>query len=980
VEQAPPSVEAKSLSAPALGLGSSKDQDIAIISMAGRFPQAPDLAQYWENLLNGVDAIGYFPLERLGEGVCTSKNDAQAIPGGFLADIDQFDPLFFKIAPKEAAYIDPQQRFFLEVVWELLERAGYDQRKLQRTKTGVFVGASQVEYRSIWKDAATLSPYMGLGNSLCVIANRVSYLFNLRGPSIAVDTACSSSLVSVHMACQSLAKGESDLAIAGGVQIYFSPGTFEIFALAGMLAKDGRCKTFDRWADGYVRGEGAGAVLLKPLSRAKEDGDYIYAVVKGSAVNHDGSNKVGISAPNPRAQKEVIAEALRQAGLSPESIGYIEAHGTGTQLGDPVEMQALTEVFREHTDKRSFCAIGSAKSCIGHLEAAAGIAGLIKVVLSLKNAKILPTINFRQPNPHIPFQDSPFYINDKVREWDSAGGPNRAGISSLGFGGTNCHIILEEFKRDKPDYIPESEARREELLTFSAKTPSALSQMIDNLISFIDANPQHSLHDICFSANTGRECFDYRVALTVDTLEQLRDRLEILRLKGAEKAAHPYGIFYGDQAVQSMRVAFVLNGAGGLQPTALQILAKQDAFPGFQACREILRSVSGEDFGQRGENELLSSGSVWHDLFLFSFTYALAQKWISLALTPLLCIADGLGKRVAQVLAGAVELQDAITSLLGGAAAMAGPARQNIKIVDSNHVASLERIMRENKIGLCVDINGSYPPSSDLKAHQTAQDFIFVPALAYGRDLWAALVRETGKLYARGSTLCLEGLYQGFENRRLVLPTYPFQRKRYWAVRTELGSQSESAKGVPHHSTAVHSAKPTEPSRQTEFQRRKTSPSRFLQVLRCLFAQTLAMDVEEINDRVHIADYGIDSLMIQSVIVKLEDIVGAFLEPSIFFEYPTIQSLAAFLDARYPETDELQGVDSVPAPADEPESYQPGDPSDGRQKASLYTPPPKLEQLRQERLTILQDVAVGRLSGPDGFQKLKELEALHGSA
>ena len=338
--------------------------------------------------------------------------------GGFLDGVNCFDHGFFNLSRREARWVDPQQRLLLELVWESLETSGYRPDQLATERTGVFIGVSGDEYLHLLAARGEhLDPHAGSGNSLSMLANRISYLCGFQGPSLALDTACSSSLVAVHLACQSLLNGDADTAIAGGVNIILTPGGTIVCSQAGMLAADGRCKTFDNSADGYVRSEGAAVILLKPLAHARQDGDDVWAVIKGSAVNHDGHSKVGITAPNPKAQQTVLNEAYRRANVKPETIGYLEAHGTGTSLGDPLEIQGLGGVFSRSASCRGHCAIGSVKSNIGHLEPAAGIAGLIKCVLALRYKQLAPTLHFRVPNQAVRFEQTAFYINDRLREW-----------------------------------------------------------------------------------------------------------------------------------------------------------------------------------------------------------------------------------------------------------------------------------------------------------------------------------------------------------------------------------------------------------------------------------------------------------------------------------------------------------------------------------------------------------------------------------
>ncbi|EGO65796.1 type I polyketide synthase [Acetonema longum] len=423
-------------------------EPIAIIGIGCRFPGAQGHKAFWQLLQNGVDAIREAPpgYQRAGRSTGNRNADREQNGwGGFLEAIDEFDAPFFGISPREAVSMDPQQRLLLEVAWEALEDAGQVPERLAGQPVGVFVGVSGYEYGTLLNQFTTQDIYTATGNALSIVSNRISYLFNFQGPSLSVDTACSSSLVAVHLACQSLRNGESAMALAGGVNLLLSPELTTAFAKAGMLASDGRCKTFAAEANGYVRGEGAGVVVLKPLSRALADGDMIYALIAGSAVNQDGRSN-GLTAPNGRAQEQVLLDAYRQAGVSPGQIQYIEAHGTGTSLGDPIEAKALGKVLALDRSPQHPCLIGSAKTNIGHLEAAAGIAGIIKVALAIKHRQIPASLHFTNPNPYIPFADLPLRVQTELGSWPDTSVPALAGVSSFGFGGTNAHIVLKGFQ------------------------------------------------------------------------------------------------------------------------------------------------------------------------------------------------------------------------------------------------------------------------------------------------------------------------------------------------------------------------------------------------------------------------------------------------------------------------------------------------------------------------------------------------------
>ncbi|WP_414544477.1 type I polyketide synthase [Nostoc sp. CCY0012] len=423
-------------------------EPIAIIGIGCRFPKANNPESFWKLLHNGVDAIASVPKDRWDVDAFydpdpTTPGKMNTRWGGFLDQVDQFDPAFFEISPREAERIDPQHRLVLEVAWEALEDAAIAPESLAGSQTGVFIGIGNYDYgRLLCSDLSNINSHHGTGLTLSVAANRLSYLLDLHGPSMAIETACSSSLVAVHSACQSLRSGESNLVIAGGVSLMLTPDMTITFSQARMMAPDGRCKTFDASANGYVRGEGCGILILKRLSDAIKDSNRILAVIRGSAVNHDGLSN-GITAPNGKAQQAVIRQALKNADVAPAEISYIEAHGTGTPLGDPIEIRAIKAVLMAGRSPEQRCGIGSVKTNIGHLEPAAGIAGLIKVVLSLQHGEIPPHLHLQQLNPHLGLDKTPFFIPRECQPWPKFSERRLAGVSGFSFGGTNCHVILE---------------------------------------------------------------------------------------------------------------------------------------------------------------------------------------------------------------------------------------------------------------------------------------------------------------------------------------------------------------------------------------------------------------------------------------------------------------------------------------------------------------------------------------------------------
>lgn len=525
---------------------------VAIIGIHGIFPGSKDLDAFWRHLEEGEDLITKVPSDRWDwkahySADPAAPNKSVSHSGGFIADADKFDAAFFHISPREAELMDPQQRLLLQSVWKSAEDAGQKASGLSGRNVGVFIGFQFNDYQELLQERGEISPQLVVGNAHAILSNRISYYMNFKGPSESIDTACSSSLVAIHRAVQSIQSGESELAFAGGISLMLSPRTTVSASKLGILSHDNRCKTFDKSANGYVRGEGVGTLLLKPLDKAIADGDPIHAVIKGSAENH-GGRAHSLTAPNPDAQAAVIVRACEKANISPDSVTYIEAHGTGTELGDPVEIEGLKKAFAElhaltgmPAAKRRYCGIGSVKTNIGHLEPAAGIAGVMKVILSLKHRTLPASIHCREVNPYIQLADTPFYIVDSTRRWEAAADgqgnpvPRRAGVSSFGFGGANAHIVLEEFpEREERD--PE-EAEGSEIIVLSAKDRERLADYARDLLTYLERAERSSLlpsgrrggsltlGNIAYTLQLGREAMEERLAVVVRNIHELKDYL-----------------------------------------------------------------------------------------------------------------------------------------------------------------------------------------------------------------------------------------------------------------------------------------------------------------------------------------------------------------------------------------------------------------------------------------------------------------------
>lgn len=646
-------------------------EPIAIIGMGCRFPGgANDPEAFWEVLKNGVDTIREVPENRWDINAYYDRDPetpgkAYARSAGFLdSEVDKFDAHFFGISPREAINIDPQQRILLEVSWEAIENAGIDPNSLMKSKTGVFIGINASDYAQMQlKDNANLNAYSFTGTTSSVAAGRLSYVLGLQGPNVAIDTACSSSLVSVHLACQSLRNRECQLALAGGVNLMLAAATNIVLSKMRALAPDGRCKTFDADADGYGRGEGCGIVLLKPLSDAEKDGDNILAVIRGSAIAHDGSSS-GLTVPNGLAQQELIRTALAKAKVEPERISYVEVHGTGTSLGDPIEVEALGAVLGNKRSESQPVMLGSVKPNIGHLEAAAGIAGLIKVVLMLQHQEILPQRQINNLNPAIDWDSLPVTIPTEQIPWKTNNDLSRfAGLSSFGMSGTNGHIVLEEAP---PSNLPPTrrEAKYERplhLLTLSAKTATALKKLTANYLNYLENHSDIALENICFTANMGRSHFSHRLSITAASLDEVREKLKI----ATQKTAIAHRVEFPKQP----KVVFMFTGQGSqylnmgrqlyeTQPTFRTILDRCNEILDSYLERPLLEVLYPQE-ADRSDGELLNQ-TAYTQPAIFAVEYALVKLWQSWGVRPAIVMGHSVGEYVAATVAGVFSLEDGL--------------------------------------------------------------------------------------------------------------------------------------------------------------------------------------------------------------------------------------------------------------------------------------------------------------------------------
>lgn len=643
-------------------IDSDQTEYIAIVGMATRLPGAPDLARFWALLAAGGEAIQSFEEKDLlaHGGDLRSIRDPQFVSAkGYLPDVDQFDANFFGFSPREAALVDPQHRVMMEVAWEAMEHAGYDPEQWQG-RCAIFTSAGMNTYLAfnIFTNPGLMEQVGGfqlsIYNDKDFVPTRIAYALNSHGPAIDIGTACSSSLVGVHLACQHLLTYQSDLALVGGVTIHLPQETGYVAEPGSAYSPDGKCRPFDATPSGLVDGNGAAAIVLKRLSEAIDDGDTIHAVIRGSAINNDGSDKVGYSAPSIQGQAEVIREAQALAGVSADQISYLEAHGTATPLGDPIEVAGLTQAFRETTDQKGFCGLGSVKSNIGHVDKAAGLAGLIKTALALAHEAIPPNLHWRAPNPKLNLPETPFYVVDHLKAWPrTPGTPRIAGISSFGVGGTNSHAILQE----APQPAPRSPSQGPQVLVLSAKTESALGALQTRLRAHLQQNPGIDLGDVAHTLQVGRKRLTWRATLVCDTVEAACGRL-----------ADP--LVAQAQAASSREAVFMFSGQGTQHAGMGQALYEQESVyrEAIDRCAEVLEPFLSLDIrtllfpdaqSLEAANAQLRQTSLAQPA-LFATEYALAQLWMSWGIKPKAVLGHSLGEYVAACVAGLFTLEDGL--------------------------------------------------------------------------------------------------------------------------------------------------------------------------------------------------------------------------------------------------------------------------------------------------------------------------------
>ncbi|RAJ43056.1 phosphopantetheine binding protein [Kitasatospora sp. SolWspMP-SS2h] len=720
---------------------------VAVIGMACRYPGAADPEEFWQNLVRGLDSVTRFP-PRPVPGPAGPAGAAEYVPArGLLEDPEWFDAAYFGFSPRESRVISPQHRVFLECAVEALEDAGCDPERFPGA-IGVYAGSTDTSYAEVVRSRREeLGPLTDMeilvGNAPDYLASRVAYKIGLRGPAVVVQAACATSLVAVHTAAQALLAGDCDVALAGGAAVRV-PAKESPYVEGGILSRDGTCRTFDAGAAGTVGGDGAGIVVLKRLSDALAHGDTVRAVLRGSAVNNDGAHRIGFTAPSVEGQAAVIRDAQLIAGVDAATIGYVEAHGTATPLGDPIEIAALTRAFRQDTDRRGFCRIGSVKTNIGHTDAAAGAAGLIKAVLALQHGVIPASLNFTVPNPRIDFAASPFVVAADTQEWRADEGvPRRAGVSSFGIGGTNAHLLLEQ----APAPAPADPAQPWHLLVLSARTPTALDAATDRLAARLRSPGRESpVADIAWTLQTGRREHAWRRCAVVRDAD---DALRVLtglapgRLvdSGGQDPARPVALFFPG-SVDSSRTR--------------DLHATQPVF--VRAYQECLSAAD--------------AGHVRADVDVLATELALARLWQSWGLRAAAVAGSGTGAVVADVVAGVCTVREAVRRTVTGA--VAEPRTPGLPVL------------------------------TRMPGPGEATDHLWMPVLPEGgrQDALPALLEAAGRLWLAGTAVRWEGLHAGAKRRRVPLPSYPFERQRY-VVEPLPGGVPATAAADPPGGTAV---------------------------------------------------------------------------------------------------------------------------------------------------------------------------------
>ncbi len=916
-------------------------EPIAIVGMACRFPGGVvDPRSYWRLLCDGVDAIRETPPDRWDADRFYDPDPS--VPGkmctrwgGYLDRIDEFDNHFFAISDREAARIDPQQRLLLELAWEALEDAGLPASSLRGSNAGAFIGISASEYGiNLSADISLTGSHAASGTSLCLAANRLSFAFGLQGPSMALDTACSSSLVAVHLACQHIRNGECAIALAGGTNLLLSPlGTINL-TKAGFCARDGRVRAFDAAAGGYVRSDGAGIVVLKPLAAAVRDGDPIYAIIRGSAVNTNGASN-GVTAPSRAAQEQVLREAYARAKVSPSQIQYVETQGTGTPLGDTIEALALGSVLAEGRPKESPCAIGAVKTNIGHTEAASGIASLMKAALALEHGQLPGNLHFQRPNPEIPFDRLPLRVLQKLESWPDSEHPRLAGVSAFGFGGSNAHVVLEEAPKSINAESTVAEeghslaGRPVHLLPLSARTEAALRDLAHRYISFLDDSPP-SWRDVCYTAAVRRDHHDCRLAILARSAAEARHLLA----RFLEGDVNP-GITAGRKPFgRNPKIAFVYNDYSETWQKYCRELIK--SLPGYAAALEsvetTLQRVLDWQLSPALRDGEIAGGRSHAPAALVALQAALTAWWQNVGVGPDVVLGVGMGELAAACAAGILAHEDAF-GITGQTLAGQGKLSQ---------IAA----SRPARLPFISSLDGQTHAGPDLgSAHwqaccQGAQNREAAAAglarrgvdfrLSLGECADAASqpfaetlspsLETVAQIYAGGVDLKWAPLFPA-EVRCIRLPTYPWQKQRHWV---EQGNWTDRAAGEKLEAISTVQSASAAPGPE-----HRPRPELIVPHVapRSALEKTLAeawsavLGIQGIGVHDNFFELGGDSLQATILLNRLRDDLGEVLAGHVLFQVQTIAELADYIGAR--STEREAGSQAAESDHDSPPEASP---------------------------------------------------------